>query len=145
MALRLTGITLALLLPLAGCAPKVAAPPAASNCDRQCLYGVLDQYLAALKAKDATAVKWTANAMYTENNVVLEPGDGVWGTITALDSYEMRFADVQQGQVASFGVVEETTTRSPYALRLKVVNGAVAEAETTVVRKDDSGIPFVTG
>jgi hypothetical protein len=113
-------------------------------CDRACLYGVLDGYLAALKAKDPAAVRWTDGAMYTENNVVLEPGDGVWGTISGLDDYEMRFADVQEGQVAIFGVVEETITRSPYALRLKVVNGAIAEAETMVIRKDDSGIPFVT-
>ena len=133
-----------LLIPLAGCAPKPAPEAASAPCDRACLYGVLDDYLAALKAKDATAVKWTDDAMFTENNVALEPGDGLWGTISALDPYEMRFADVQEGQVAIFGVVEETITRSPYALRLKVVNGAIAEAESVVIRKDDSGIPFVT-
>jgi hypothetical protein len=143
---------LALLLPVAGCVPK--APPATSApapttaCDRQCLYGVLDSYLAALKARDAHKVQWAPQARYTENNVELAPGDGLWGTITALDSYEMRFADPKDGQVAIFGVVEETAGpngRSPYATRLKVVNGAIAEAETIVVRKDDAGIPFVTG
>jgi hypothetical protein len=46
--------------------------------------------------------------------------------------------------VAIFGVVEETTTMSPYALRLKVVEGSVAEVESIIVRKDDAGIPFVT-
>ena len=56
----------------------------------------------------------------------------------------MRFADPQTGQVAIFGVVQETTTRSPYATRLKVVDRAVAEAETIVVRPEDAGIPFVT-
>lgn len=138
-------IALALLLiPLAACAPKQAAEPPAAACDRACLYGVLDEYLAALKAHDPAAVKWTDGAMYTENNVALEPGDGLWGTISGLADYEMRFADVKQGQVAIYGVVSETITDSPYALRLKVVNGAVAEAETVVIRKDDSGIPFVT-
>jgi hypothetical protein len=132
------------LVSLAGCAPKQAAEVAREPCDRACLYGELDEYLAALEAKDPAAVQWTDDAMYTENNVVLEPGDGVWGTISGLDDYEMRFADVKEGQVAIFGVVEETITRSPYALRLKVVNGAIAEAETVVIRKDDSGIPFVT-
>jgi len=140
-----TRIAIALLLiPLAGCAPKQAAEPLAAACDRACLYGVLDEYLAALKAHDPKAVKWAEHAMYTENNVALEPGDGLWGTISGLDPYEMRFADVQEGQVAIFGVVEETITRSPYVMRLKVVNGAIAEAEGVVIRKDDSSIPFVT-
>jgi len=142
-------LMLAALLPLAGCAPQappaaaVAATPAAS-CDRQCLYGVLDAYLAGLKARDVKNARLAANARYTENNVELAPGDGLWGTISALDSYEMRFADARDGQVAIFGVVEETTTRSPYATRLKVVDGAITEVETIVVRKDDAGIPFVT-
>ncbi len=105
---------------------------------------MLDAYLAALKAHDVKAARLAANARYTENNVELAPGDGLWGTISALDSYEMRFADAKDGQVAIFGVVEETTTKSPYATRLKVVNGAITEVETVVVRKDDAGIPFVT-
>jgi hypothetical protein len=114
------------------------------TCNRACLYGVLDTYLGALKARDPQKVRWATHPRNTENNVELRPGDGLWGTITGLDSYEMRFADPQTGGVAIFGVVEETTTRSPYALRLKVVEGSVAEVETIVVRKDDAGIPFVT-
>jgi hypothetical protein len=114
------------------------------TCDRACLYRVLDDYLAARDAHDVRKVKWAARVKNTENNVELRPDDGLWGTITARGDYEMRFADVQTGQVAIFGVVQETTTRSPYATRLKVVDRAVAEAETIVVRPEDAGIPFVT-
>jgi hypothetical protein len=136
-------IATALLL----CAAVSAAEPplrATSTCDRSCLYRVLDQYLTALKARDVRKVAWAAHVRNTENNVELRVGDGLWGTITALDAYEMRFADPQTGTVAIFGVVQETVERSPYATRLKVVNGTVAEAETIVVRPSDSGIPFVT-
>jgi len=121
-------------------APAQATP----NCDRACLYRVLDTYLAALKAHDARKVAWAARVKNTENNVELRLGDGLWGTITALDSYEMRFADPQTGEVVVFGVVQETSERSPYATRLKVVNRTVSEAETIVVRPSDAGIPFVT-
>jgi hypothetical protein len=114
------------------------------DCDRACLYRVLDQYLAGLKARDTRKVPWAARVKNTENNVELRVGDGLWGTITALDAYEMRFADPQTGAVAIFGVVQETTERSPYATRLKVVDGTIAEAETIVVRPSDAGIPFVT-
>jgi hypothetical protein len=143
------------LLALAGCGAKqeagtVAAPAstpanvASPTCHRACLYDVLDTYLAALLARNPQQVRWTTHPVHTENNVALRPGDGLWGTITALDDYEMRFADPVTGGVAIFGVVEETTTMSPYALRLKVVEGSVAEVESVIVRKDDAGIPFVT-
>lgn len=148
MATKLVACVVLAALPLVACTPKpaaqVATPTQSAPCDRQCLYGVLDAYLAGLKAHDVAAARLAANAKYTENNVQLAPGDGLWGTITALDNYEMRFADASTGEVAIFGVVEETTTRSPYATRLKVVNGAITEIESVVVRKDDSGIPFVT-
>jgi len=137
----------ALLACATGMTPGFTAEPAMKatpDCNRACLYKFLDQYLAGLKARDARKVPWAAQVKNTENNVELRVGDGLWGTITALDPYEMRFADPQTGSVAIFGVVQETVERSPYATRLKVVDGAIAEAETIVVRPSDAGIPFVT-
>jgi hypothetical protein len=135
-----------LCLAVTACTPNVASKGATQlvSCSRKCLYGALDAYLAALKSRDPKQVHWAEHVRYTENNVELAPGDGLWGTITGLDSYEMRFADVKTGEVAIFGVVEETTTKAPYATRLKIVNGAVAEIETIVVRPQDAAIPFVT-
>lgn len=123
----------------------VAAPMAPSpTCDRACLYQVLDSYLGALRARNPEQVAWAARVRNTENNVELRIGDGLWGTISGLDAYEMRFADPASGTVAIFGVVEETTTKAPYATRLKVIDRSVAEVETIVVRPQDAGIPFVT-
>jgi hypothetical protein len=110
---------------------------------RQNLYSLLDAYLAALKAKDAARVPWAEGTVYTENNVRLKPGDGLWRTITALGHYDFRFADAQTGSVAFYGTVEETVTASPFALRLKITNGRIAEAETVVSRPPDAGVPFV--
>ena len=125
--------------------PAVSAESRPSPaCDRACLYGVLDQYLVALRAQDSRRVPWAAQVINTENNVELIPGDGLWGTLTSLDStYEMRFADVAAGQVAIFGVVDESGTRAPYALRLKVVDRTVSEAETIIARPQEAGVPFV--
>jgi hypothetical protein len=135
---------LALALVAAAPLPVTAAASEPVKCDRNCLYLVLDQYLAALKARDTTRVRWAARVRNTENNVELRVGDGLWGTLTGLEAYEMRIADPVEGQVAVFGVVDETGTRAPFSTRLKVVNGTVAEVETIVVRPQDSGIPFVT-
>jgi hypothetical protein len=145
--MKLIRSTLLAAAGLLACLTTLAAEPAmrpTPDCDRACLYRVLDQYLAGLKARDIRKVPWAAQVKNTENNVELRLGDGLWGTITALDAYEMRFADPQTGAVAIFGVVQETTERSPYATRLKVVNNTITEAETIVVRPSDAGIPFVT-
>jgi hypothetical protein len=124
---------------------RAQALQATPTCDRACLYAVLDEYQSAIRARDTRQVKWAAQVRYTENNVEIRPGDGLWGTLTGIDTdYEMRLADPATGHVAVFGVVEETTTRSPYATRIKVVEGRVAEVETIVVRPEDAGIPFVT-
>lgn len=116
-----------------------AALPATNRAQ---LYAVLDNYLAALKARDPLRVKWAPVVRNTENNVALMVGDGLWGTITGLGPYDLRFADPVTGQVALFTTVTETRETSAMTLRLRVVDGKVTEAETLVVRQSDSGIRF---
>ena len=116
-----------------------AALPATNRAQ---LYAVLDNYLAALKARDPLRVKWAPMVRNTENNVALMVGDGLWGTITGLGPYDLRFADPVTGQVALFTTVTETRETSAMTLRLRVVDGMVTEAETLVVRQSDSGIRF---
>jgi hypothetical protein len=116
-----------------------ATYPSATRAD---LYRSLDAYLAALKVRDPARVPWAKSVRNTENNVALMVGDGLWGTVTALGSYDLRFADVKTGQVAFFGTVTETDETSGFTVRLKVVEGKVTEVETLVVRQSDSGIKF---
>lgn len=112
--------------------------------DRAQLYGVLDDYLAALQARDPRRISWADGAKTSENNVELEVGDGLWGTIDRLGDYDLRFADTRTGQVGFFGVTHEHNEESAFALRLKVAaDGAIAEAESIVVRQSDSGIKFL--
>jgi hypothetical protein len=114
-----------------------AVPPA---CDRQCLYGFLDQYLHALVARDPSRLHWAKMVQNTENNVSLQVGDGLWGTITGLGSYDLRFADTTNGQVGFYGVVQEKTVSSVIALRLKIDDGAISEVETLVRRNEGSSL-----
>jgi hypothetical protein len=109
------------------------------DCDRACLYDLVDRYLAALVRKDPAGVPWADRVMFTENNVVLEIGDGLWGTITGLGDYELKFADVAHGQVGFFGVVQETQDSSGYAMRMKIEDRRIAEVETIVIRVADMG------
>lgn len=111
--------------------------------DRAALYNVLEAYLTALAARAPERVRWAADARTSENNVMLEIGDGLWGTIERLGEYRLRFADTHSGEVGYFGTVIEAIEESAFTLRLKV-NAAdeVCEAEAIVVRQSDSGIKF---
>jgi len=125
------------------CAQPIHAQSSApsGNCDRQCLYGFLDQYLKALAANDASRLPWAKNVKYSENNVLLEPGDGIWGTVTAVGPYDLRAADTLNGQVGFYGVLQETKDWSPFALRLKIEDGKITEAETIVSRNGEGVFP----
>lgn len=125
--------------------PANAAPAAQSalpSCNRQCLYGLLDQYLAALKAKDPSRLPLAKNFRYSENNVAMKFPDGVWGTVTGLGDYVLRTADPMTGEVGAYGIVQESGNSSIIALRLKVVDGKIAEAETLVRRAGGDTGPF---
>ena len=69
-------------------------------------------------------------------------GDGLWNTVSAVRSdYDLRCADLRQGQAAWFGIVEEHGHPAIMALRLRVEAGGIAEIETVVCRAMEFG-PF---
>jgi hypothetical protein len=109
---------------------------------RDDLYAALDRYLDALLAREPARIAWAPGALTTENNVALEPGDGLWATITGRGDYDLRFADVETGQVALFTTVEETRDTSGACIRLGLRGDAVAEVETIVVRQADEALVF---
>jgi hypothetical protein len=111
--------------------------------DRADLYEVLDSYLRALRQRDANAVDWATGPLTSENNVMLEVGDGLWGTIDGIGEYRLRFADPATGHAGYFGTVREHLEESAFTVRLKVDSQRrIQEAETIVVRQSDSGIKF---
>lgn len=109
--------------------------------DRSALYSVLDDFLAALRAREPARLNWHPAVRHSENNVMLEPGDGVWATITGLGDYDLRFADPVTGQVGWFGSLIEPAEESAFCLRLGVDDdGRIAEAEMVIVRDSEYGM-----
>jgi hypothetical protein len=121
---------------------SAAAIEQAADCDRQCLYGFVDQYLQALVAKDPSRLPWAKSVKFTENNVVLDVGDGLWGTISGLGPEDVRAADPANGQVLYMGVVAEHGIQSFLALRMKIDDHKISEVETIVDRKGMGPGPF---
>ncbi len=105
------------------------------------LYAVLDSFLDALRAGNFGAVAWASEARFSENNVMLEPGDGVWQTITGLGDYQLKFADPVTGGIGYFGTVVEPHEESAFSLRLKANAAcAIEECEMVIVRHLDEGM-----
>jgi hypothetical protein len=106
------------------------------------LYALAEAYLDALEARDPARLPWADGATFTENNVRLEAGDGLWNTISARRrAYDLKAADPVTGQVAWFGIVEEHGHPAIMGLRLCARMGKIAEVETIVCRSMEFG-PF---
>ena len=55
---------------------------AADSCDRACLEGMVNQYLKAVVAHDASSLPLAKNVRYTENGQQLPMTQGLWATAT---------------------------------------------------------------
>jgi hypothetical protein len=132
-------VTLAISAILAGAAPSASrADAAAGACDRACLDGFVDQYLAALLAHDPSRAPFAKNVKFTENGQVLKVGDALWGTLSGFGKYKFYFEDPQDGQVGFFGTVRENDVPAILAVRLKVQDRKITEIETVVPRFDNT-------
>ena len=110
-------------------APHPSLPPA---CDRACLEKTVDEYLAALAAHDPGSLKWAADARFSENNVMLRIGDGLWQTMSGPAKGVLKFSDPQSSQAGAFALVQQHGQPAFFALRLKVRAGEISEAEVEI-------------
>lgn len=113
-----------------------------NDCDRKCLYGFVDQYMDALIAKDPSRLPWAKTVKFTENNVELQIPDGLWNTVSGKGPEDLRAADVPDGQVAYYGVIDEHNVPGYLALRMKIVDHKISEVETIIDRKGNGPGPF---
>lgn len=114
----------------------------ASACARDCLIASANQYLDALVAQDPSKVKWAKVVQYSENSVSMMIGDGIWATATARSPNGQFSTDPSTGNVVWYGSVEEHGQPAHVALRLKVEDGGISEAETVIRRKGVDEGPF---
>jgi hypothetical protein len=112
----------------------------ASACDRKCLEGTVDKFLEAVVARDASKAPFSPNVKATQNGQELGLTDGIWKTATKNSAYRLYVADVEQGQVAFLGMLEERGLPAIVAVRLKVENKLITESELIVSRPREGGL-----
>ena len=70
---------------------------AQNACDRACLGGMLDRYLAAVVAHDPGKAPLVVGFRQTENAINVPQGKGVWQSVTALGKVQRRYFDPGDG------------------------------------------------
>jgi hypothetical protein len=115
------------------------AARSAETCDRACLHGLMNEYLAALVAHDPSRLRTTTGVKFTENTNRMALGDGLWQTIGGLGTFKLFIEDPQSRQAAFYGTVKENGVTALLGVRLMESERRLAEIETFVIR-EASGI-----
>lgn len=119
-----------------------AASADSTGCDRACLTGFADRYLEAMIRHDPTSVSFSRDAKLAENQQAIKAGEGLWKTAASFSKVRQYVADPQTGQVGVQAIADDAGRPAIFALRLKIVGNAVAEAETLVTHDGEGGPPF---
>ena len=113
----------------------LALPSQAAQCNRACLKSAVDNYIAALVAHDPSRVKFAPDVKFVENVVPMKPGEGLWKTASALPTaFKIYVPDPVSEEVGFLCVMQESDKPIELALRLKVRNGEITEAEHLIAR-----------
>jgi hypothetical protein len=135
LAMAVAGV---LLLALFARPPRTA--DAGVDCDRVCLNGMVDHYLAAMATHDPSNLPLAKNVKFTEDGVRLEPGDGLWATASGIGNYKLYFDEPEAGEAGVYTVVQENGAGVFLYVRLKVVDRKITEIESLVARKQTTSI-----
>ncbi|MDR0310470.1 MAG: hypothetical protein LBJ21_02675 [Acidobacteriota bacterium] len=146
MRIKLMAIGIFMSLTVSAMAQPPAVKPA---CDRACLENYIDRYLDAMLAKEVSPKLFARNCKFTENGVQLPLGnEGLWYGMSGKGTYKFYVPDIETQQVAFIGTVKEggksggakpsAPTTVAVAIRLKIVNGLITEAEQLAVRPEQS-------
>lgn len=116
--------------------------PGSTECTRELLDTLLDDYFAALSAGDPSTLPLAQSVKFTENAEVTEIGTTDFWQNAGDVVHSQRALDTPACSVAAQAVVPEGGTDLPIALRIKVEAGEMTEIETIVVRPGDYTASF---
>jgi len=111
---------------------------AAPACDRACLKGHMDAYMAALAKHDPAGLPLAKNVRFTENGAEIPIGTGgLWITFNRPLTYRHDVIEPATGGIASYFAIVENKVM-PFndllLVRLKLARGRITEVETVVNR-----------
>jgi hypothetical protein len=132
-----------IMLFMAACAGSGGGMSTGGACDRACLKGHIDGYVAAMLAHDPGRLSLAATVRFTEDTAEKQLADSaLWKSATGSGPFRQDYLDVQAGVAASHVMIDEGGKPVMLALRLKIVSGKLTEIETLTVRNAQEGMFF---
>jgi len=107
---------------------------AAESCGRDCLSGLITQYVDALVAHEPAKLPLAENARITEDSKAIKLGEGLWKTVTAKGQFRHDYLDTRKQIAAAHLVVLEGQNQALCSVLLHVKDGKIAGIETLVQR-----------
>jgi hypothetical protein len=111
-----------------------ALPASAADCDRECLGGLVTQYVDALLAHDPGKLPVTDDVRFTEDSKALELGEGLWTAKLTKGTFRQDYLDTEKQIAASHVHFMEGDTQVLLSVLLHVADGRIAGIETLVQR-----------
>ena len=112
------------------------------------LEGFVEKYMDAMMAQNVDPALFARNVRFTENGVEMPLGsEGLWSNMVGKGTYKFYVPDVEINQIGFIGTAREESNTNPdgdlvaVALRLKIVDGLITEAEQLVTRTDSGANP----
>ncbi len=131
----IAGIQAVLLTALLSVSVRPADGSRNPSCDRACLTDTMNRYIDALLAHDSSRLSVTHDIKFTENLVPLQFGrQGLWATANGRRDFNIYALDAARGDAVWIGILKENDKPVMVAIRLKVIDRKIAEAETLVGR-----------
>jgi hypothetical protein len=128
-------VALAVLLLL----PYFSSPAHAQNCNRQCLTGMMTQFIDALVAHDPSKLPVAENVRYTEDSRAAQLGRGIWQTVTANGGFRQDYIDTHRQVAGAHILLREGATQVLYSVLLHLANMKIMGIETLVQRVEPGG------
>lgn len=141
-ALMAGAVVLAAVLTGCGGTPSEVAESSSAVspvCDRDCLEGMIDQYVDALVAHDPSQLPVAADLRYTEDSAEAQLGEGIWQTITGTGGFRQDYLDVQNKIAASHVQLKEDDTNVLYSVLLYIDGEEISGIESLVQRVAPGG------
>lgn len=101
-------------------------------CDSECLQARMEGYLQALTTGSFERLRFAPNLQASENGSPVRIGAGAASQIVRLGQYRITAVDPVHGQVGFVGVAQTKTGATMLAIRLKVIDAEISEAETII-------------
>lgn len=131
-ATRLRNACLAAAVAVLAFAPAVTAK-APRSCDHACLTAIIGQWLDALPKHSAAGLPLAKTLRFTEQAAAIPIGDGLFlSTTEGPSTFRIVAADPVSGQVAAFAMMKQWDKPVLVAVRLKIADRKIIEAEHVI-------------